>query len=88
MIAQYNATEAPAAPRNLALLIGKRLRVQGMLVGDHTALRPQFLREVGAWVRSGRLKYRETVVEGVENTLEAFLGVLRGDNIGKMIVKL
>ncbi|MQY11362.1 putative NADP-dependent oxidoreductase YfmJ [Streptomyces sp. RB5] len=88
MIAQYNATEAPAAPRNLALLIGKRLRVQGMLVGDHTALRPQFLREVGGWLRSGELIHRETVVEGIENTLEAFLGVLRGDNTGKMIVRL
>jgi NADPH-dependent curcumin reductase CurA len=46
------------------------------------------VQQVGAWIRSGELKYRETVVEGIENNLEAFLGVLRGDNIGKMVVKL
>lgn len=46
------------------------------------------MQEVGAWVRSGELKYSETVVEGIENNLEAFFGVLRGDNVGKMIVKL
>jgi NADPH-dependent curcumin reductase CurA len=88
MISQYNATEPPAAPRNLAQLIGKRLRLQGMLVRDHAALRPQFVTEVSSWIRSGELKYRETVVEGIENTLDAFLGVLRGDNTGKMIVSL
>ncbi|MEV6108858.1 NADP-dependent oxidoreductase [Streptomyces sp. NPDC051940] len=88
MIAQYNATEPPAAPRNLALVIGKRLRLQGMLVGDHAALRPAFVRDVAGWIRSGELKYNETVAEGVENTLDAFLGVLRGDNTGKMIVHL
>jgi len=65
-----------------------RGRIEGLLVGDHYDLQPQFVQEVGAWVRSGELKYRETVVEGIENNLEAFLGVLRGDNTGKMIVKL
>jgi NADPH-dependent curcumin reductase CurA len=88
MIAQYNATEPPSAPRNLALFIGKRLRMQGMIVRDHAALRPQFFEEVGGWVREGRLRYRETVVKGVENAADAFLGVLRGDNTGKMIVAL
>ncbi|MET7637977.1 NADP-dependent oxidoreductase [Streptomyces sp. NPDC005438] len=88
MISQYNATEPPAAPRNLALVIGKRLRIQGMLVGDHEHLRPRFAEEVSAWVRSGELRYRETVVHGIENTLDAFLGLLRGENTGKMIVTL
>ncbi|MGW0081468.1 NADP-dependent oxidoreductase [Streptomyces sp. NPDC003393] len=88
MISVYNATEPVPGPRNLARLIQTRGRIEGFLVGDHYDLQPQFVREVGPWVRSGELKYRETVVEGVENTLEAFLGVLRGDNIGKMIVKL
>jgi NADPH-dependent curcumin reductase CurA len=86
MIAQYNVTEPPAAPRNLALIIGKRLRVQGMLVSDHNHLQSQFFEEVGAWVREGKLRYRETVVKGVDNAADAFLGMLRGDNIGKMIV--
>jgi NADPH-dependent curcumin reductase CurA len=88
MISVYNATEPAPGPRNLARLIQTRGRIEGFLVGDHYDLQPEFVREVGPWVRSGELKYRETVVEGVENTLEAFLGVLRGDNTGKMIVKV
>ncbi|WP_433450086.1 NADP-dependent oxidoreductase [Streptomyces sp. CA-142005] len=88
MISVYNNTEPAPGPRNLARLIQTRGRIQGFLVGDHYDLQPEFVRKVGPWVASGELKYRETVVEGVENTLEAFLGVLRGDNIGKMIVKL
>jgi NADPH-dependent curcumin reductase CurA len=88
MISVYNNTEPAPGPRNLARLIQTRGRIEGFLVGDHYDLQPQFVREVGPWVASGRLKYRETVVEGIENNLEAFLGVLRGDNTGKMIVKL
>ncbi|WP_405013442.1 NADP-dependent oxidoreductase [Kitasatospora sp. NBC_01539] len=87
-IAQYNDTGAPAGPRNLALAIGKRLRLQGMLVGDHAALQPQFTAEVAGWLRDGSLRYDQTVVKGVENTAEAFLGLLRGDNTGKMVVSL
>ncbi|MFF0226570.1 NADP-dependent oxidoreductase [Streptomyces sp. NPDC004629] len=88
MISVYNNTEPAPGPRNLARLIQTRGRIEGFLVGDHYDLQPQFVREVGPWVASGRLKYRETVVQGIENNLEAFLGVLRGDNTGKMIVKL
>lgn len=88
MISVYNDTEPAPGPRNLARLIQTRGRIEGFLVGDHYDLQPQFVQEVGPWVASGALQYRETVVEGVENTLEAFLGVLRGDNTGKMIVKL
>ncbi|AWI28413.1 NADP-dependent oxidoreductase [Streptomyces tirandamycinicus] len=88
MIAQYNATEPTPAPRNLAMVIGKRLRLQGMLVRDHEALQPEFVRDVGGWLRSGELKYQETVVEGIENGAEAFLGLMRGENTGKMVVSL
>ncbi|MCI0383294.1 NADP-dependent oxidoreductase [Streptomyces sp. CNQ085] len=88
MIAQYNATEPPAAPRNLVMVIGKRLRIQGMLVGDHSDLRPRFVEEVSAWIRSGELKYHETVVQGIENAVDAFLGMLHGRNVGKMVVSL
>jgi NADPH-dependent curcumin reductase CurA len=88
MISVYNDTEPAPGPRNLARLIQTRGRMAGFLVGDHYDLQPEFVQKVGPWVASGELKYRETVVEGIENTLEAFLGVLRGDNIGKMIVKL
>ncbi|WP_371496908.1 NADP-dependent oxidoreductase [Kitasatospora sp. NBC_00374] len=87
-IAQYNDTNPPVGPRNLALVIGKRLRLQGMLVGDHAALQQQFVAETAGWLRDGGLTYDETVVEGVENTAEAFIGLLRGANTGKMVVKL
>jgi NADPH-dependent curcumin reductase CurA len=87
-IAQYNEKGPVPGPRNIGLLIGKRLTLRGFLVGDHQDLRPEFVREVGGWLRDGRLRYRETVVTGIENTAEAFLGVLRGDNTGKMIVAL
>ncbi|MGW1372968.1 NADP-dependent oxidoreductase [Streptomyces sp. NPDC002446] len=88
MISMYNATEPTPAPRNLALVIGKRLRLQGLMVRDHAAMQPQFVEEVSAWIRSGELKYNETKVAGIENGVEAFLGLLRGENTGKMIVSL
>ncbi|MBF4136741.1 NADP-dependent oxidoreductase [Streptomyces albidoflavus] len=87
-IAQYNDTGAPTGPRNLALAIGKRLRLQGFIVGDYSDLQPQFVDEVSGWVRSGELKYNETFVEGIDNGVEGFLGMLRGENTGKMIIDL
>ncbi|MFD5557122.1 NADP-dependent oxidoreductase [Streptomyces sp. NPDC127068] len=88
MISVYNDTELPPGPRNLPRLIQTRGRIQGFLVGDHYDLQPQFVQDVGAWLRSGELRYRETVVKGIEHTFDAFLGVLRGDSTGKMIVTL
>ncbi|MEV3928453.1 MULTISPECIES: NADP-dependent oxidoreductase [unclassified Streptomyces] len=88
MIAQYNATEPAPGPRNLALVIGKRLRLQGILVGDHAALQPQFVQDVAGWLASGELKYNETKVQGIEHAYDAFVGLLRGENTGKMIVSL
>ncbi|MEU4583861.1 NADP-dependent oxidoreductase [Kitasatospora aureofaciens] len=87
-IAQYNETTAPAAPRNLAMAIGKRLRLEGMLVRDHAALQPQFVTEVAGWLRSGELRTEETVVGGFENAAQAFIDLLRGVNTGKMVVRL
>ncbi|WP_267245714.1 NADP-dependent oxidoreductase [Streptomyces sp. PR69] len=87
-IAQYNDTAPAPGPRNLALVIGKRLRLQGVLVRDHAALQPRFVQDVSGWIRSGELKYAETVVQGIENGFDAFLGMLRGENTGKMIVSL
>lgn len=87
-ISVYNNTEPAPGPNNLARLIQTRGRIEGFLVGDHYDLQPEFVREIAPLVASGRLKYRETVVDGIQNMVEAFLGVLRGDNTGKMIVKL
>ncbi|QES50294.1 NADP-dependent oxidoreductase [Streptomyces venezuelae] len=85
-IAQYNDTEPAPGPRNLVAVIGKRLRLQGILVNDHWGLKDQFVKDVAGWLRSGELRYDETVVEGIENGVDAFLGMLRGENTGKMIV--
>src|SRR5882757_1061140 len=88
MSAQYNDTAAATAPRNLVLAINKRLRLEGLIVTDHHDLREQFVGEAVGWIRAGSLRYRETVVVGLEHGVGAFLGMLRGENTGKMIVKL
>jgi hypothetical protein len=86
MISLYNTTEPVAAPRNMAQIIGKRLTIRGMLVGDHLAMRDQFVAEASGWLAEGQLRYRETVVAGLANAPEAFLGMMRGENTGKMLV--
>ncbi|HVD03720.1 MAG TPA: NADP-dependent oxidoreductase [Candidatus Dormibacteraeota bacterium] len=87
-ISQYNASGPRPGPANLALLIGKRLRLQGFLVGDHQDRRGDFLREVGAAIANGSIKLDETVVDGIESMAGAFMGMLEGANIGKMIVRI
>jgi hypothetical protein len=88
MISAYNATEPTPAPRNLNELVRKRITMRGMLVRDYGHLRERFVTEVGAWLRDGKLRYRETVVTGLTNAPAAFLGLLRGDNTGKMLVTI
>ncbi|HEV7896528.1 MAG TPA: NADP-dependent oxidoreductase [Planosporangium sp.] len=87
-ISQYNLEEAGPGPRNLWLAISNRLTLRGFIVSDHADRMPDFLAEAGAWLRDGRLRVDETFVEGVENAPEAFLGMLRGANLGKMLVRL
>jgi NADPH-dependent curcumin reductase CurA len=86
-ISGYNATDWPPGPRNMTLAIGKRLTLRGFIVTDHADRFPDFVAEVGGYLREGKLRYSETVVEGLENAPEAFIGLLRGDNIGKMVVR-
>ncbi|HEX7301528.1 NADP-dependent oxidoreductase [Lentzea sp.] len=87
-ISQYNSSEPPTGPRNIIQVLSKRLTIRGMLVGDHQALQPKFVEEVAAWIAKGDLKYSETIVEGgVRKAPEAFLGLLKGENTGKMLVK-
>jgi NADPH-dependent curcumin reductase CurA len=88
MISQYNNTAPAPGPRNMGMLVSKRLRLQGFLVGDHGHVLPEFVREVGGWLAEGKLVVRETFVDGLENAPEAFLGLLRGDNTGKMVVRI
>jgi NADPH-dependent curcumin reductase CurA len=88
MISAYNATEPTPAPRNLAMLIGKRITMRGMLVRDHGDLRETFVKEVAPLVADGTIQHRETVVEGLERAPEAFLAMLRGEGVGKNLVKI
>jgi hypothetical protein len=87
-ISRYNDVEAAAGPRNLFMVVTKRLRMQGFIVMDHYDRLPAFLAEASEWARDGRLRWRETVVEGIEHATEAFVGLLRGENIGKMLVRV
>ncbi|HET8929668.1 MAG TPA: NADP-dependent oxidoreductase, partial [Acidimicrobiales bacterium] len=87
-IAQYNATAPVPGPANLPMLIGKRALLRGFLVSDHFDVAADFEREVSGWLADGSLTFRETVVDGIEHAPDAFIGMLGGDNIGKMLVKI
>jgi NADPH-dependent curcumin reductase len=87
LIAQYNAATPMPGPDMFSVL-RKRLTLRGFIVTDFASKEADFLREASAWVRSGRLKYREDVVEGLENAPAAFLGLLQGKNFGKLLVKV
>ncbi len=87
-IADYNATRPVPGPRNLAMIVAKRLTVRGFIVSDHYDAAADFLRVAGPWVSSGEIRYRETVYEGLDRTVDAFLALFSGDSIGKMIVRL
>jgi NADPH-dependent curcumin reductase CurA len=87
-ISQYNATERPPGPRNLFYVVTKRLRIEGFIVFDHNDRIPDFVADMAPWVRDGKVQYRETFVEGLENAPQAFIGLLQGENIGKMLVKI
>ena len=88
VISMYNATTPPAAPRNLGLAIGKRLTLRGFIVSDHFHRLKALHQEVGPLVRDGRIRCPETVVEGIDRAPDAFIGLLRGDNMGKMVVEV
>ena len=88
MISVYNAIEPTPAPRNLAMLIGKRLTLRGMLVRDHGDLRDAFVKEVAPLVADGSIRHHETVFEGLDQAPEAFLAMLRGDGLGKNLVRI
>ena len=88
MIAQYNDTEPPPGPTNLAYIISKKLRLQGFIITDYMAGYPNFLQAVAPRVANQKLHYRETIHEGLESAPEAFIGLFSGANLGKMLVKL
>ena len=70
------------------MVVTKRLRIEGFIISDHYDRFREFHEQAGAWVRDGRLRYRETLVEGIENAPAAFVGLFQGENIGKMLVRV
>jgi len=92
LIAQYNATELPPGPNRLPQLsraaLTKRLTIRGFIVWDFAALQDEFLRDVSQWIKDGRVKYREDIVDGLENAPQAFIGLLKGRNFGKQLVRV
>jgi NADPH-dependent curcumin reductase CurA len=86
-ISHYNSTQPPPGPRNLALAVTKRLTLRGYIIFDHMDRFRDFMSEVGPWLADGRIRTRETIVDGIENAPRAFIGLLNGDNVGKMLVR-
>jgi NADPH-dependent curcumin reductase CurA len=87
MIEGYNSSE-PASIRYLIRIVAMRIRVQGFLYGDYVPRLDEFYRDMGAWVSSGAVKPHDTVVDGLDSTPDAFLGLFSGANTGKMLVRL
>jgi NADPH-dependent curcumin reductase CurA len=87
-ISLYNREKPQPGPSNLFLVVAKRLTMRGFIVSDWLDKLGDFQREAGELFVDGKLKHRETLVEGIENAADAFLGLFKGANIGKMVVKL
>jgi NADPH-dependent curcumin reductase CurA len=92
LIAHYNATEPPPGPDRVpALLLAtlvKRLTFRGFIVWDFAAQLPQFLADMSAWLKEGKVKYREDVTDGLENAPRELIGLLKGENFGKKIIRV
>ncbi len=87
-VSTYNGDRSPAAPRNLFEVVHKSLRLEGVLVRHHTGLQDELEDFLVPHLRSGRIGTDTTVVQGFERTVDAFRGMLRGDNVGKMLVRI
>ncbi|NNM71480.1 NADP-dependent oxidoreductase [Enterovirga aerilata] len=92
IVAHYNDTQLPPGPDRTPQLMGavlrKRLTLRGFIVWDFAAQAGEFAREMGAWVKAGRVRYLEDVVDGLENAPEAFIGLLKGRNTGKLLIRV
>lgn len=88
LISQYNEAEAGTGLRNVREILVRRLTVRGFIVIDHRHLLPEFQAAMAGWIRSGAVRWSETIVDGFERMPEAFLGLFQGSNLGKMVVRL
>jgi leukotriene B4 12-hydroxydehydrogenase/15-oxo-prostaglandin 13-reductase len=87
LISQYNATE-PYGVKAIQSILTNRIKVQGFIVSDRMELWAKALPDLAGWVSAGRIKYRETVTDGLENAPKAFVGLLKGENFGKQLVRI
>ncbi|WP_127104097.1 NADP-dependent oxidoreductase [Pararhodobacter zhoushanensis] len=93
LVSQYNATSLPDGPDRMNWLMGnvlrKKLRVQGFIIFDNFGhLYPEFAKAMTGWIKDGKVKYREEIIDGLENAPEAFIGLLRGENFGKRVIRV
>jgi NADPH-dependent curcumin reductase len=92
LIAHYNATELPAGPNRVPLvmrsILVKRVTIRGFIVFDFAAQLPEFMRDMSGWLRAGRVKYREDITDGLENAPRELIGLLKGANFGKKIIRV
>lgn len=86
-ISQYEAADR-AGVRNMVVAVGRRLRLEGFIILDHMSELPAFHRDIAQWIRDGRVKWKETVEQGLENAPGALMKLFKGANVGKMLVKL
>ncbi len=87
-ISQYNATDMGPGIRGLILAVGKQLRLEGFIVSTHADMQPAFVADMSKWIAEGKLTWKETIEEGVQNAPAAFLKLFSGENLGKMLVRL
>lgn len=87
-ISQYNVTEAPAGPDNMANMVKQSLMLKGFIVGDYMEYAGEFQQAMSSWFGDGKIQYDETVVDGLDHAPEAFISMMEGANTGKMIVRL
>jgi NADPH-dependent curcumin reductase CurA len=92
LIAHYCATDLPTGPNRVPELMGailkKRLTFQGFIVVDYASQFPDFMTDMSAWMKEGRVKYREDIVDGLENAPRELIQLLRGANFGKKIIRV
>lgn len=87
-ISAYNSTQAQPGPRNMSNIITRGLTLRGFTLGNYLGLAQEFNEKMAHWFGSGEIVYDETVVDGIDHAVDAFLGMMRGENIGKMLVRI
>jgi len=92
LIGWYNLDKLPPGPDRtpqlLSAVLRWRIKVQGFIVFDHYDRLPAFRQDMSAWLRAGRIKYREEFIDGLENAAQGLIGMLRGENFGKLVVRV